>query len=183
MSRWGYVYVENLTWVWLHANNSVLRLPSPLVSASHLTLYIFRCVRAMCVCVCVCVCVRARVAGVSAVENAAQKRSAAQHTRSPPPPARPHVTICNACAPAKPDPPRCNAQDGRQGQGHRAAAPAQPRRHLQLPAGHSGWVLCGQLRGWVCGVGWGEGEESLMSTSRAPQLTPGLPSHPGCRPL
>jgi N6-adenosine-specific RNA methylase IME4 len=42
MSRWGFVYIENLTWVWLAPDASVLRLPSRHVAASHLTLYMFR---------------------------------------------------------------------------------------------------------------------------------------------
>ncbi len=42
MNRWGYVYVENLTWVWLHPSASILNVPSPLVRTSHLTLFIFR---------------------------------------------------------------------------------------------------------------------------------------------
>ncbi len=39
---WGYTYVENLTWVWLAANNSVMRLPSTYCRRSHLTLLMFR---------------------------------------------------------------------------------------------------------------------------------------------
>jgi hypothetical protein len=42
MGRWGYSYVENLTWVLLAANHSILRLPCPCVQRSHITLYIFR---------------------------------------------------------------------------------------------------------------------------------------------
>lgn len=42
MSRWGYSYVENLTWVLLHPNHSILRLPYPCIQRSHITLYIFR---------------------------------------------------------------------------------------------------------------------------------------------
>lgn len=42
LSRWGFVYIENLTWVFQHANNEILRLPSEYVQCSHLTLYIFR---------------------------------------------------------------------------------------------------------------------------------------------
>ena len=42
MSKWGYVYVENLTWVYLGSNNKVLRLPSRFARSSHLTLYMFR---------------------------------------------------------------------------------------------------------------------------------------------
>ena len=40
--RWGYCYVENLTWVQLAANNTVLTLPAPYAQRSHLTLLIFR---------------------------------------------------------------------------------------------------------------------------------------------
>lgn len=42
MSRWGYVYIENLTWVFMHANNTILRLPSACAQRSHLTLFLFR---------------------------------------------------------------------------------------------------------------------------------------------
>ncbi|GAB4822646.1 hypothetical protein N2152v2_009692 [Parachlorella kessleri] len=42
LNRWGYIYVENMTWVWLSAAANVLTLPSPLARASHLTLFIFR---------------------------------------------------------------------------------------------------------------------------------------------
>ena len=39
---WGYMYVENLTWVHLHPSNRVVRDPSPYARRSHLTLLIFR---------------------------------------------------------------------------------------------------------------------------------------------
>lgn len=39
---WGYVYIENLTWVWMNPNNRILRLPAPYAASSHATLYIFR---------------------------------------------------------------------------------------------------------------------------------------------
>lgn len=42
MAKWGYTYIENLTWVWMAANNDILTLPSRFVGASHLTLYMFR---------------------------------------------------------------------------------------------------------------------------------------------
>lgn len=42
MGSWGYVYIENLTWCYLAANNSILTLPSRFVCSSHLTLYMFR---------------------------------------------------------------------------------------------------------------------------------------------
>lgn len=42
MSRWGFVYIENLTWVLTHANHSILRLPSAYAQRSHLTLFLFR---------------------------------------------------------------------------------------------------------------------------------------------
>jgi hypothetical protein len=38
----GYYYVENLTWVLMAANNSILRLEHPYTCKSHLTLLIFR---------------------------------------------------------------------------------------------------------------------------------------------
>ena len=38
----GYSYVENLTWVLTHANNSTLHLPHQYSCRSHITLYIFR---------------------------------------------------------------------------------------------------------------------------------------------
>ena len=42
LTKWGYVYVENLTWVVLNPNNSVHCGPGALFWESHLTLYIFR---------------------------------------------------------------------------------------------------------------------------------------------
>lgn len=42
MSRWGFSYVENLTWVLLAPNHSILQLPCANVQRSHITLYIFR---------------------------------------------------------------------------------------------------------------------------------------------
>ncbi|KAK9804306.1 hypothetical protein WJX72_006023 [[Myrmecia] bisecta] len=42
MYRWGYNYVENLTWVYMAANNTVLTLASSYAGRSHLTLFIFR---------------------------------------------------------------------------------------------------------------------------------------------
>ncbi len=42
MSKWGYAYIENLTWVYLGADHSVMKLPSRFVRNSHLTLYMFR---------------------------------------------------------------------------------------------------------------------------------------------
>eukprot|EP00955_Chlamydomonas_euryale_P049163 354189-Chlamydomonas_euryale.AAC.1 len=35
-------YVENLTWVWIHPNNTILTEPSPYARRSHLSLLIFR---------------------------------------------------------------------------------------------------------------------------------------------
>ncbi|KAL3145500.1 hypothetical protein ABBQ32_003324 [Trebouxia sp. C0010 RCD-2024] len=42
MYKWGYQYVENLTWVYLDANNTILTTPSDYAQKSHLTLFIFR---------------------------------------------------------------------------------------------------------------------------------------------
>lgn len=42
MKSWGYCYIENLTWVYLRPNNSILELPAPYLNSSHLTLYMFR---------------------------------------------------------------------------------------------------------------------------------------------
>ena len=42
MYAWSFAYVENLTWVWLAPNHTVLTLPSPCAQRSHLTLFIFR---------------------------------------------------------------------------------------------------------------------------------------------
>ncbi|PRW51014.1 putative aarF domain-containing kinase chloroplastic [Chlorella sorokiniana] len=42
MRAWGYCYIENLTWVLLRPNNSVLALPYRYANTSHLTLYMFR---------------------------------------------------------------------------------------------------------------------------------------------
>ena len=40
--RWGYQYVENLTWVYMDTNNTILTTPSDYAQKSHLTLFIFR---------------------------------------------------------------------------------------------------------------------------------------------
>lgn len=40
--RWGFCYIENLTWVQMAANNTVLTLPAAYAQRSHLTLLIFR---------------------------------------------------------------------------------------------------------------------------------------------
>ncbi|KAK2078073.1 hypothetical protein QBZ16_003941 [Prototheca wickerhamii] len=42
MSSWGLVYIENLTWVHLQADNAVRKDPSPYFCSSHTTLYMFR---------------------------------------------------------------------------------------------------------------------------------------------
>ncbi|KAK9839357.1 hypothetical protein WJX84_007602 [Apatococcus fuscideae] len=42
MHRWKFIYIENLTWVFLHANNSILQLPSPYARRSHITMLMFR---------------------------------------------------------------------------------------------------------------------------------------------
>ena len=42
MGKWGYAYIENLTWVWMGPGNAILAAPSPFLRNSHLTLYIFR---------------------------------------------------------------------------------------------------------------------------------------------
>ncbi|KAG1673975.1 hypothetical protein FOA52_015731 [Chlamydomonas sp. UWO 241] len=42
MYEWGYQYVENLTWVWTHPNNSILCEASAYAKRSHLSLLIFR---------------------------------------------------------------------------------------------------------------------------------------------
>ena len=42
MGKWGFGYVENLTWVFLHRNHSIPQLPSEFVRRSHLTLFLFR---------------------------------------------------------------------------------------------------------------------------------------------
>jgi N6-adenosine-specific RNA methylase IME4 len=42
MVKWGFSYIENLTWAWLGPANSLLALPSRFVRRSHLTLYMFR---------------------------------------------------------------------------------------------------------------------------------------------
>ena len=42
MRAWGYCYIENLTWVYLRPNHSILELPSRYANTSHLTLYMFR---------------------------------------------------------------------------------------------------------------------------------------------
>lgn len=42
LGKLGFMYVENLTWVLLHANGSVLHLPEYHTKRSHVTLFIFR---------------------------------------------------------------------------------------------------------------------------------------------
>jgi hypothetical protein len=39
---WGYVYVENLTWVLMAPNNTILRLPHTFTNKSHISILIFR---------------------------------------------------------------------------------------------------------------------------------------------
>jgi hypothetical protein len=41
-TRWGFMYVENVTWVLTHVNKSVVTLPSEFNRQSHLSLLIFR---------------------------------------------------------------------------------------------------------------------------------------------
>jgi hypothetical protein len=40
--KWGYAYVENLTWVQMAPNNRVVAAPAPYARRAHLTLFIFR---------------------------------------------------------------------------------------------------------------------------------------------
>lgn len=40
--KWGYIYVENLTWVQMAPNNTIITAPSAYAQRSHLTLFIFR---------------------------------------------------------------------------------------------------------------------------------------------
>jgi N6-adenosine-specific RNA methylase IME4 len=40
--KWGYIYVENLTWVQMAPNNTIITAPAPYAQRSHLTLFIFR---------------------------------------------------------------------------------------------------------------------------------------------
>uniref|UniRef100_A0A1D2AEX0 Uncharacterized protein n=1 Tax=Auxenochlorella protothecoides TaxID=3075 RepID=A0A1D2AEX0_AUXPR len=42
MVSWGFMYIENLTWVYLSPNHTVSREESPFFASSHLTLYMFR---------------------------------------------------------------------------------------------------------------------------------------------
>jgi len=42
MTKWGYIYIENLTWVYMASNNAILKLDSEFVRKSHMTLYMFR---------------------------------------------------------------------------------------------------------------------------------------------
>lgn len=42
MTTWGYLYIENLTWVYMSPTNKIVTDPSPYVGNSHMTLYIFR---------------------------------------------------------------------------------------------------------------------------------------------
>ncbi|KAL4531484.1 hypothetical protein Ndes2526B_g04403 [Nannochloris sp. 'desiccata'] len=42
MTKWGYIYIENLTWVYMAPNNAILKLDSEFVRKSHMTLYMFR---------------------------------------------------------------------------------------------------------------------------------------------
>ena len=42
MYRWGFSYIENLTWVQLRPSNQLLMLPSQYCRRSHSTLLIFR---------------------------------------------------------------------------------------------------------------------------------------------
>ena len=42
MDKWGFCYVENLTWVHMAPNNTVVAAPSLYARRSHLSLFIFR---------------------------------------------------------------------------------------------------------------------------------------------
>lgn len=42
MQKQGFAYVENLTWVWMEPNNTIVEDESAYVGRSHLTLYMFR---------------------------------------------------------------------------------------------------------------------------------------------
>ena len=42
MDKWGFNYVENLTWVHMAPNNTVVAAPSLYARRSHLSLFIFR---------------------------------------------------------------------------------------------------------------------------------------------
>ncbi len=42
MDNWGFSYVENLTWVHMAPNNTVVAAPSLYARRSHLSLFIFR---------------------------------------------------------------------------------------------------------------------------------------------
>ena len=42
MDKWGFSYVENLTWVHMAPNNTVVAAPSLYARRSHLSLFIFR---------------------------------------------------------------------------------------------------------------------------------------------
>jgi len=42
MTKWGYIYIENLTWVYMSPDNAILKLDSEFVRNSHMTLYMFR---------------------------------------------------------------------------------------------------------------------------------------------
>jgi hypothetical protein len=42
MTGWGYLYIENLTWVYMSPTNRILTDPSPYIGNSHMTMYIFR---------------------------------------------------------------------------------------------------------------------------------------------
>ena len=42
MDKWGFCYVENLTWVHMAPNNTVVAAPSVYARRSHLSLFIFR---------------------------------------------------------------------------------------------------------------------------------------------
>lgn len=42
MDKWGFCYVENLTWVQMAPNNTVVAAPSVYARRSHLSLFIFR---------------------------------------------------------------------------------------------------------------------------------------------
>ncbi|KAK9805733.1 hypothetical protein WJX73_003191 [Symbiochloris irregularis] len=42
MYKWGFSYVENLTWVLMHVNNTIMTLKAPYVHQSHITLMIYR---------------------------------------------------------------------------------------------------------------------------------------------
>jgi hypothetical protein len=140
LHSWGYAYVENLTWVLMAPNNSILRLGHAYTCKSHLTLLIFRKEGARPGPACCCCWCRLRPALPAGwlhagCRLAGRRSSCSRAARLCRRAGRLALPLPCPFTHLQPPPTPC-----RRGQGHRAAPPAQPRRHLRLHHLRRGWA-------------------------------------------